>query len=124
MNSLIAMFKDFAQNKVPADQRNYYLRDNMPEYSDVYSVLDVDSSGCWYGCFYFRNDSQYTFRDELTPKFEGAVVVCPPRRAESYPFTLAPGEDTIILFRRHMPNVQVSYSSNPKPRDRSDAELV
>jgi hypothetical protein len=53
------------------------LKEEKPEYSDVFRILDVSSTGCWYGYFYTKNESSYTLKEKFTPALEGAEVAWP-----------------------------------------------
>jgi hypothetical protein len=67
MKALELILKNFAQNMSGNDVRNYYLRDSLPDYTNVYRICDVDSSGCWYGFYYTRNDSGFNLCETFTP---------------------------------------------------------
>jgi hypothetical protein len=113
MKALVLMLKNFAYN-MKADARKYYLNSD-PEYAKVFRILDIKSTGCYYGFFYTRNDSAFTLSEIFTPKLAGATVVWPISNTE-VELNLKPGEDHIIIFRRTEDTVSVGFSSRIQPR--------
>jgi len=123
MKAIAAMLTDFARNKCGEDSRSYYLRDTNPDYTNVYRILDVESTGCWYGFVYTKNDSAYQLRESFTPKLTGAVAVWPIFDS-TIELNLGPGEDHIMICRRTEGECQFSFSYFTKERQHSDAELI
>jgi len=114
MKALALMLKNFAYN-MKADAREYYLKDSNPEYAKVFRICDVESTGCWYGFFYTRNDSAFTLCETFTPKLAGATVVWPISNTD-FELSLNPGEDHIIIVRRAEGDCSFGYSYLTKER--------
>jgi len=46
-------------NMVPKEKRDYHHESDEDYGRDVFKVVDLDSTKCWYGFIYLRNDSGY-----------------------------------------------------------------
>jgi hypothetical protein len=97
---LASMLKNYAKTLAPAESKQFYLRDSKPEYADTYRILDVDSTGCWYGYFYTNNGSQYPLKEKFMPDLKGGEVVWPLGTGKDIPIEIAPGQDHIVVCRR------------------------
>ena len=70
------MLKFIAKNVCPPSAKEYYLSEN-PDYSQVYRITDIETSGCAYGFFYTKNESAYDFSEKFTPVLKGFEIVWP-----------------------------------------------
>ena len=56
---LTQTLKYVAMNMVPKEKRDYHHESDEDYGRDVFKVVDLDSTKCWYGFIYLRNDSGY-----------------------------------------------------------------
>jgi len=56
---LTQTLKYVAMNMVPLENRLYHYESELDYGPDVFKVTDLDSTKCWYGFIYLRNDSGY-----------------------------------------------------------------
>jgi 23S rRNA C2498 (ribose-2'-O)-methylase RlmM len=55
---LAKALKDFAM-KLPQSKREYHLQQNKDYKRDVYRIIDINSTKCYYGFIYVNNQSGY-----------------------------------------------------------------
>jgi hypothetical protein len=56
----------------------------------------LESTKCWYGFIYTRNDSLNKLVEKLVPELEGLEIF----GKDNYDLSLLPGTDHIIILRR------------------------
>lgn len=85
-----------AQNLVEESKRKYHQSGNKDYGRDVYRVSDLNSSKCWYGFIYTRNDSGYELKENIKPELDGLEVY----GRNDCSMVMPSGSDDILVLRR------------------------
>ena len=95
-----AAAKNVAQNKVPEEERDFYLEENEDYADSVWRISDVEAMDCWYGFIYTRNQSPYQYQELLRPQLKGLEIVYPKMEGQDVEIDIPSGGDHIVLLRR------------------------
>ena len=67
----------------------------------VWDANDLDSSGCWMGYYYLKNESDAIFAMKFKPMLKGCEVIGRPWEAgNTFDLSVAPKEHEMVIYRR------------------------